>query len=82
MEIPQEFQKTVSTMYYLWMCELRGLFGGKVQGVTATSFQPWSPLTRMSDTSPLLGSRVSGSFLREPSLITPFVVFRTYSPAF
>lgn len=21
MEIPQEFQKTVSTMYYLWMCE-------------------------------------------------------------
>lgn len=25
MEIPQEFQKTVSTMYYLWMCSTLAL---------------------------------------------------------
>lgn len=30
MEIPQEFQKTVSTMYYLWLCECEKSFLGDI----------------------------------------------------
>lgn len=31
MEIPQEFQKTVSTMYYLWLCECEKSFWETLQ---------------------------------------------------